>query len=231
MCGRYTLTSSDERRLGSRFQISLDETTKDALGRYNVAPTQEVLVVGSTDSEGARSAALARWGLIPGWAKDLKAGYRMINARAEGLLESRAYSPLVGKQSNRCLILADGFYEWMKAENPKSPKQPIRFTVDDGGPFAFAGLVVSRDWEGADLRSCTIITTEANSEVARVHDRMPVVLSDPETEAAWIGGELDSREAVSLCRPLEASRITATPASTAVNKVGGAPEGPELLKA
>lgn len=234
MCGRYTLTSSDERRLGSRFQVSLDETGDQGLGRYNVAPTQEVLTVqrsAGDDPETAREAVLARWGLVPFWAKDLKVGYRMINARAEGLLKSRAYAPLVKKAENRCLILADGFYEWMKAENPKSPKQPVRFTVDGGEPFAFAGLTTSREWEGEDLTSCTIITTGANEEVARVHDRMPVILPDAEAEAAWMSGELDAGEAVSLCRPLDASRMSAKPASQSINKVGGAKEGPEMLEA
>jgi putative SOS response-associated peptidase YedK len=229
MCGRYTLTSSDERRLGSRFQVSLDESTEKALGRYNVAPTQEVLAVRSDGGE--QQAVLARWGLVPHWAKDLKTGYRMINARAEGLLDSRAYSPLVKKQANRCLILADGFYEWLKPENPKGLKQPVRFTVDGGEPFAFAGLSTSREWEGEDLTTCTIITTEANAEVARVHNRMPVILPDEESEAAWMSGELGPAEAVSLCRPLDPSRITATPANPALNKVGGTKEGPELLKA
>ncbi len=236
MCGRYTLTSSDERRLGSRFQISLDETGESGLGRFNVAPTQEVLTVqgdrgADSPSADGRRAVLARWGLVPFWAKDLKVGYRMINARAEGLLKSRAYAPLVKKRENRCLILADGFYEWMKAENPKSPKQPVRFTVDGGDPFAFAGLATTREWEGEDLTSCTIITTDANEEVARVHDRMPVILPDAEAEAAWMSGELDPEEAVSLCRPLDAARITAKPASTSINKVGGSKEGPEMLEA
>jgi len=232
MCGRYTLTSSDERRLGSRFRISLDETGDEGLGRYNVAPTQEVLMVKVDPEAGSgREAVLARWGLVPFWAKDLKTGYRMINARAEGLLESRAYAPLVRKQANRCLILADGFYEWMKAENPRSPKQPVRFTVDDGEPFAFAGLVTSREWEGEKLTTCTIITTEANDEVARVHNRMPVILPDPEVEAAWLSGELDPGEAVSLCRPLDPARITAKLANPALNKVGGTKEGPEFLEA
>ena len=235
MCGRYTLTSSDERRLGSRFQISLDETGDSGLGRYNVAPTQEVLTVqGASEADSGsseeRKAVLARWGLVPFWAKDLKVGYRMINARAEGLMKSRAYAPLVKKQPNRCLILADGFYEWMKAENPKSPKQPVRFTVDGGEPFAFAGLTTSREWEGAELTSCTIITTDANEEVARVHNRMPVILPDAEAEAAWMSGDLDPEEAVSLCKPLDPARITAKPANQSINKVGGTKEGPEMLE-
>ena len=108
-----------------------------------------------------------RWGLVPRWAKDLKVGYRMINAKAENLTSSRAYSPLVGKFRHRCLIVADGFYEWMKAEDPKQPRQPWRFTVDGGEPFAFAGLCTRKEWEDAEdrgfddgwLYSCTIVTT------------------------------------------------------------------------
>lgn len=231
MCGRYTLTSSDQRRLGTRFRISRGELGDAGLGRYNVAPTQEVLTVQGDAETGGRGAILARWGLVPFWAKDLKAGYRMINARAEGLTRSRAYGPLVKKRRNRCLILADGFYEWMKAEKPKEPRQPVRFTVDDGEPFAFAGLTVTREWEGAPLTSCTIITTEPNETVAAVHDRMPVILPGPDAESAWLEGDLSPDEAVSLCVPLAAGRMKATPANPALNKVGGTTEGPDLLVA
>ena len=204
---------------------------QEGLGRYNVAPTQEVLTV-KGDPEGAgREAVIARWGLVPVWAKDLNAGYKMINARSEGLLKSRAYGPLVKKKRHRCLILADGFYEWMKAENPKEPRQPVRFTVDGGEPFAFAGLTTTREWEGEDLTSCTIVTTSANDVVGRVHDRMPVILPDPETEQAWLAGELSPEEAVSLCRPLDPDRMEAKPANPAINKVGGMKEGPEMLEA
>lgn len=230
MCGRYTLTTSDQRRLGSRFKVSLEDETP-GLGRFNVAPTQEVLTVNSEPESGEREAVAARWGLVPFWAKDLKAGYRMINARSDRLLESRAYGPLVKKAGNRCLILADGFYEWMKAENPKQPRQPVRFTVDGGDPFAFAGLTVTREWEGAPLTSCTIITTDANDVVSRVHDRMPVILPGQEAEQAWLAGELSPEEAVSLCVPLDADRMTARPANPVLNKVGGAKEGPGFLVA
>ena len=115
-----------------------------------------------------------RWGLVPRWAKDLKVGYKMINAKTENLTKSRAYSPLVGKFRHRCLIVADGFYEWMKAEDPKQPRQPWRFTVDGGEPFAFAGLCTRKEWDddedrGYDdgwLYSCTIVTTTPNEVVA-----------------------------------------------------------------
>lgn len=231
MCGRYTLTSSDQRRLGSRFQVPLDDLEGGGLERFNVAPTQEVLTVHDRPGGAGREAILARWGLVPVWAKDLKAGYKMINARAEGLLKSRAYAPLVKKKQNRCLIIADGFYEWMKAEKPKEPRQPVRFTVDGGEPFAFAGLTATRQWEGEPLTSCTIVTTSANPVVEPVHDRMPVILSDPEAEAAWLEGDLSPEEAVSLCVPLDPARVDASPANPALNKVGGTKETPELLVA
>ena len=127
-----------------------------------------------------------RWGLVPLWAKDLKVGYRMINAKAENLTKSRAYGPLVGKFRHRCLIVADGFYEWMKAEDPKQPRQPWRFTVDGGEPFAFAGICTRKEWDGRRgprLRrrlalQRTIVTTTPNEVVAPVHDRMPAILPD-----------------------------------------------------
>ncbi|HEU4599215.1 MAG TPA: SOS response-associated peptidase family protein, partial [Solirubrobacterales bacterium] len=152
MCGRFTVTTKDTKKVADRFQVELEkalerrsagsparESAKDGaeakappgFGRFNVAPTQEVLVVRSSpDPEeaaaGEREARLMRWGLVPVWAKDLKVGYRMINAKRENLLKSRAYGPLVDKFRHRCLIVADGFYEWMKAEDPKQPRQPWR---------------------------------------------------------------------------------------------------------
>ena len=134
-----------------------------------------------------------RWGLVPRWAKDLKVGYRMINAKTETLTRSRAYAPLVGKFRHRCLIVADGFYEWMKAEDPKQPRQPWRFTVDGGEPFAFAGICTRKEWEDPEdrgfddgwLYSCTIVTTTPN-EVVAVHDRMPAILPSAEAEEAWL---------------------------------------------
>lgn len=229
MCGRYTLTSSDQRRLGSRFQASLEGLDGAGLGRFNVAPSQEVLSVVAHPPDSGRDAVLARWGLVPVWAKDLNAGYRMINARAEGLLKSRAYGPLVKKSEHRCLILADGFYEWMKAEKPKEPRQPVRFTVDGGEPFAFAGLTTTREWEGAPLTSCTIITTAANEVVSPVHDRMPVILPGPEAETAWLTEGITPEEAVALCAPLNPSRMAAAPANPSLNKVGGTAESAALL--
>ncbi len=264
MCGRFTVTTKDTKKIADRFQVELERALErgaagappppsrerakavaGALGRFNVAPTQEILTVRSSPdpdeaARGEREARLMRWGLVPRWAKDLKVGYRMINAKAENLATSRAYGPLVGKFRHRCLILADGFYEWMRAEDPKQPRQPWRFTVDHGEPFAFAGICTRKEWgdpeeRGADdgwLYSTTIITTTPNELVAKVHDRMPVILPGPEAEAAWLRPDLETGEAVAMCGPLEARRMSSAPANPKLNKVGkGIAEGPELLLA
>ena len=167
-----------------------------------------------------------RWGLVPRWAKDLKVGYRMINAKTENLTKSKAYGPLVGKFRHRCLIVADGFYEWMKAEDPKQPRQPWRFTVDGGEPFAFAGICTRKEWEDDWLYSCTIITTTPNEVVKPVHDRMPVILPSAEAEQAWLGTDLSAEDAVSMCVPLDPGRMQSAPANPKLNKVGKGIEGP-----
>jgi putative SOS response-associated peptidase YedK len=263
MCGRFTVTKKDTKKIADRFQVELERSlergrggkappptaerakrAESALGRFNGAPTQEVLTVRSSPdpeeaAHGEREARLMRWGLVPRWAKDLKVGYRMINAKVENLTSSRAYGPLVGKFRHRCLIVADGFYEWMKAEDPKQPRQPWRFTVDGGQPFAFAGICTRKEWEGEEdrgfddgwLYSCTIVTTTPNELVAKVHDRMPVILSGPEAEAAWLRPDLEADDAIAMCGPLPASRMESAPANPKLNKVGKGVEGPELLVA
>jgi putative SOS response-associated peptidase YedK len=260
MCGRFAVTAKDAKKVADRFQVELErslernsagdvpppsreraERAASGLSRFNVAPTQEVLTVrASPDPEeaaqGEREARLMRWGLVPRWAKDLKVGYRMINAKAENLTSSRAYSPLIGKFRHRCLIVADGFYEWMKAEDPKQPRQPWRFTVDGGEPFAFAGICTRKEWEQEDrgfedgwLYSCTIVTTTPNEVVAKVHDRMPVILPNAEAEAAWLRPDLEVEDAVAMCKSLPAERMSSAPANPKLNKVGKGIEGPELL--
>jgi putative SOS response-associated peptidase YedK len=263
MCGRFTVTAKDTKKVADRFQVELEralertaageapppsreraEKAAKGLGRFNVAPTQEVLTVRSSPvpeeaARGEREARLMRWGLVPRWAKDLKVGYRMINAKAENLTSSRAYGPLVGKFRHRCLIVADGFYEWMKAEDPKQPRQPWRFTVDGGEPFAFAGICTRKEWEDGEERgvedgwlySCTIVTTTPNEVVAKVHDRMPVILPSPEAEAAWLRPDLEVEDAIGMCAPLAADRVAGAPANPKLNKVGKGIEGPELLVA
>jgi putative SOS response-associated peptidase YedK len=267
MCGRFTNTTKDTKKVADRFQVELEkalerkvggapkESAKDGseakeksppgFGRFNVAPTQEVLVVRASPEpeeaeRGEREARLMRWGLVPVWAKDLKVGYRMINAKKENLLKSRAYGPLLDKYRHRCLIVADGFYEWMKAEDPKQPRQPWHFQVDGGEPFAFAGLCTRKEWSDPDERgyddgylyTCTLVTTTPNEVVAPVHDRMPSILPSPEAEAAWLRPDLSAEDAVAMCGPLDARRMSSAPANPALNKVGkGTSEGPELLVA
>lgn len=271
MCGRFTVTTKDTKKVADRFEVELEkalerkagaaakESAKDGaeakgdteksppgLGRFNVAPTQEVLVVRASPEpeeakQGEREARLMRWGLIPVWSKDLKVGYRMINAKKENLLKSKAYGPLVGKFRHRCLIVADGFYEWMKAEDPKQPRQPWHFQVDGGEPFAFAGLCTRKEWsdpedrgydEDGHLYTCTLVTTTPNKVVAPVHDRMPAILPSPEAEAAWLDPDLSAEDAVAMCGPLDSSRMSSAPANPKLNKVGkGMAEGPELLVA
>ena len=182
--------------------------------RFNVAPTDSVLAL--TERSAGRELMLARWGLVPHWAKDVKAGARMINARAETLAESSAYRPLLAK--NRCLILADGFYEWRL--DPDGKKRPVRYALDDGSPFGFAGLWTSwRDpGSGESLRTCTIITTDANPLVAPVHDRMPVILPR-DVEDEWLDRDVPLELALSLLQPYPAERMTAADASMLVNSV------------
>lgn len=228
MCGRYTLTQTDPAVVATRFGIAEDTVFAEGLGRYNAAPGQEVLTVRS-GGDATASGSAARWGLVPSWAKDLKTGYRMINARAEGLTTSRAYAPLFKSATGRCLIPADGFYEWLDPEVPRGPKRPVRFTVDGGELFALAGLITEREWEGGRLRSCTIITTAADQAVAPVHDRMPAILDGPAAEMAWLDPGSGVEDLIDLLVPFEADRISSRLANPELNRVGAVPEGPALL--
>jgi putative SOS response-associated peptidase YedK len=227
MCGRYTLTANDHRRLGERFGAAV--VPGAALERFNVAPTEEALaiVVGKT---GVREAHQMRWSLVPGYAKDLK-GPPMFNARAETITIKAPFSKLVASQRSRCLIVADGFYEWLRPEDRKAPRVPFRFTVDGGEPFAFAGLWTWSKPAGEWLASATILTCRPNAAVARLHDRMPVILPGPEAEAAWLSDGLSADEAQALCVPLDAGRMQAAPANPRMNKSGLEDEGPDLLSA
>jgi putative SOS response-associated peptidase YedK len=210
MCGRYTV-AVDPQLLAERFDIALPG---EFVPRFNVAPTDPVLAL--TERSAGRELMLARWGLVPHWAKDAKGGAKMINARAESLAEKPAYRPLLAK--GRCLILADGFYEWRL--DPDGKKRPVRYTLGDGSPFGFAGLWTSRrDPEsGESLRSCTIITTTANEIVAPAHDRMPVILPRG-VEDAWLDREVPVEAALELLQPYPAEQMHAADASPLVNSV------------
>ena len=221
MCGRYTLTTPDPRDIRARFPIGEDIEVRQ---RYNVAPGDDVLAV-TTDKEGAPRGQLLRWGLVPSWSKSAETGLKMINARVETAAESRAFGRAF--QRYRCLIVADGFYEWQPSGSRTTPKQPFHIGRDDGGLFAFAGLWSI--WYGPDerkLRSCAILTTAANSAIASLHDRMPVILS-PDHEQAWLDTSTSRDDLHDLLGGLSASEVAMRPVGLAVNDARY--DGPECL--
>lgn len=210
MCGRFTLYHTPD-EVAARFEAS-DVLETEA--RYNIAPTQNVAVV---TQNGARQLENYHWGLIPSWAKDPAIGSRMINARAETLAEKPSFRTALTRR--RCLIPADGFYEWQAApEGTKGGKTPTYLHRKDSALFAFAGLW--DEWhapDGSPLRSCTIITTTPNSVAAPIHDRMPVILR-PEDEAFWLDtGVSDTRDLHSLLAPYPPEYMESYPVSRRVN--------------
>ena len=199
--------------------------------RYNIAPTEEVVAIVSGE-DGEPQARAMRWGLIPPWAKDAKIASKMINARSETAGERPAFRQLLERADRRALLVADGFYEWLRSEDAKQPRIPFRFTLADAPLFAFAGLWTPATLDGVAIESVTILTTTANALVGRIHDRMPVILAGPEAERAWLSPELDALAAKALCVPLAAQEMRVAAANPLVNKVGGeVPEGPVLLEA
>lgn len=218
MCGRYTLAATNPSLLWERFQVASDIEIRR---RFNVAPTDDVAAV-TTDRDGAPRAAVLRWGLVPFWAKDPKIGARMINARAETVAEKPAFRD--GFARRRCLILADGFYEWRPPDpgEATSRKQPFHISRTDGAPFAFAGVWATWRPKGADpdlepLRSCSIITTTANELVADIHDRMPVILPSPQAERAWLDHATPSPALHELLAPLSPDLTASRMVGFAVN--------------
>lgn len=209
MCGRFTIFA-DPGRLAERFQAALPP---DGLSpRYNAAPTQQLPVI---LNDGPPAIQLLQWGLIPFWAKDPTIGSRMINARAETLVEKPAFRAAFKKR--RCLVLADGFYEWQKTPGGK---QPMRITLASGEPFAMAGLWETWDApDGSPLRTFTIITGEPNELVAPIHNRMPAILL-PEHEAIWLDNAAEPAIWLDMLRPHPAERMAACPVSRRVNFVG-----------
>jgi putative SOS response-associated peptidase YedK len=189
--------------------------------RYNIAPTQEVVVVRADPAGGARTAALIRWGLLPSWSKGVAgSGPPMINARSETLAEKPAFRAAF--RSRRCLIPADGFYEWQKsASGAKGKKQPYYIHRPDGKLFAFAGLWETWKDPNASLaiESCTIVTTESNSRLRDLHDRMPVVLA-PADYALWLDSRVTEPGRLQhLLAPAGDDELVAEPVTTHVNRV------------
>jgi putative SOS response-associated peptidase YedK len=210
MCGRYTLTSPGE-VIAEIFELV---DVPEVLPRYNLAPTQEAAVVRMPAPEAPRSLALLRWGLIPAWAKDPTVGNRMINARAESAAEKPAYRDSF--RHRRCLVPADGFYEWKRQGKFK---QPHLIRRRDRLPFAFAGLWSS--WRGADrpagIETFTILTTDPNTLMTGIHDRMPVILARRDF-AAWLDpANRDTASLQTLLVPAPAEDWEAVPVGTRVN--------------
>jgi putative SOS response-associated peptidase YedK len=209
MCGRFTLTI-DPDHLQEAFPWA--DIPDDIAPRYNIAPSQPVAVIPNT---GDNKLSMYKWGLIPSWAKDLAIGDRMINARAETLAEKPSFRNAYRRR--RCLILADGFYEWKQIPGAKS-KQPVYIRLETGRPFAFAGLwEIWNSPDGSEIRSCTIITTQPNSLMEPIHNRMPVILP-PDGYRQWLATE-DRQPAQlnDLLIPYPPDEMIAFPVSRMVN--------------
>lgn len=211
MCGRYTLAQPLEAIRERVGDIAADVPLTP---RYNIAPSQPVVSLLSSDP---RRLVLTRWGLVPSWAKDPAIGNRLINARAETVDQKPAFR--ASFKSKRCLIFADGFYEWKTAPDGRT-KTPMYVTLASGGVFAFAGLW-SR-WEppdGAAWITSVILTTRPNALLADIHDRMPVILP-PEGYAPWLDpAAFDRNRLKQLLRPFPAEELRLRPVSRAVNNV------------
>ncbi len=223
MCGRFTLHAPAE-ALATLFDLP---EAPPLAPRYNIAPTQPVGIVRPALDRTAREWALVMWGLVPSWSKDPAIGARMINARSETAAEKPSFRAAFKRR--RCLIPADGFYEWQKLAKGK---QPYYIGLQGGAPFAFAGL-----WEtwhspdGGELQSCTLLTTEPNELLEPIHNRMPVILA-PQDYDEWLDHTSeDGRYLASirhLLRPFPADEMQAYPVSTYVNNARN--EGPECVK-
>jgi putative SOS response-associated peptidase YedK len=209
MCGRFTLLAPGE-SIADLFQLP---ETPHLAPRYNIAPTQPVAAVRVNRDTRRRELTHFHWGLIPRWAKDPKIGSRMINARSETAAEKPSFR--VAFKYRRCLVPADGFYEWQKMNGRK---QPVRIQMGDGRPFAIAGL-----WEhwsspdGSELESCTLLTTEPNDLLKPVHNRMPVILAPADFDRWLDPGAQHPGEVQDLLRPYPSGEMRFYPVSTHVN--------------
>lgn len=209
MCGRFTLITPAE-TIAEQFQLP---EVSSLSPRYNIAPTQPVAAVRRSPGNGGRELTMLHWGLIPFWAKDPKIGARMINARSETAAEKPAFRAAFRRR--RCLVPADGFYEWQRLERGK---QPFYIRRRDERPFAIAGLW--EHWEGPDgtVESCTLLTTGPNDLVRPLHNRMPVILH-PQDYDLWLAPGVQEPELLQpLLRPYPAEEMLAYPISTWINK-------------
>jgi putative SOS response-associated peptidase YedK len=218
MCGRYRL-SRRKQLVEEYFDTASDEP--EWTPRYNIAPSQPVPVIRQNPKEPRRELSLMRWGLIPSWAKDASVAGQMINARSETAATKPLFrDPLTNR---RCLIPADGFYEWLRTGKVK---QPYCFEVNDGELFAFAGIWDHwRDTNNNIVETFSILTTSPNAVTSAVHDRMPVIL-DPDSYDIWLDpGMRDLTTASELLKPYDAHLMRCYPISTRINRVANDDEG------
>ncbi|OGN89627.1 MAG: hypothetical protein A2Y88_05920 [Chloroflexi bacterium RBG_13_48_10] len=220
MCGRFTLTI-DPYHLQEAFPWAV--IPDDLPPRYNIAPSQPVAVIPNI---GDNAVSMYKWGLIPSWSKDRAIGDRMINARSESLAEKPSFRNAYRRR--RCLVLADGFYEWKQDPGMKS-KQPVYIRLKDAHPFAFAGLwEIWNSPDGSEVRSCTIITTQPNTLLEPIHNRMPVIIP-PDTYNIWLAPDDRQPEQLNdLLVPYPASEMIAFPVSRMVNSPQM--ESPDLIR-
>ena len=218
MCGRYNLINPDPVKLGRRFALG-ESARIEERPRYNIAPTDPVLAIRQARE---RQVGRLRWGLIPGvWATN--GGRPLINARAETLDAQPAFA--ASFRERRCLIPADGFYEWLADERGK---RPVWVSRPDGEPFAFAGVWASLQCDRAEpLLSCAIVTCAPNELIRPIHDRMPAILTEP-AEGAWLDPDADPDELLGLLTPAGAGELELREVSDAVNDVRR--DGPELIE-
>jgi len=222
MCGRYFL-QRDPAGLATYYDTDRTAALPNLAPSWNVAPTQDAAVVRRNPETGLRQIDVLRWGLVPRWAKDEKGGARLINARSEGVAEKPSFRDAFARR--RCLVPADGFYEWLSpteaAAKAKSPKQPFAVALASGEPMTLAGLW--EGWKAPDgswLRTYSIITTEANPKQAPLHHRMPVILPRG-SWPAWLGEEEAGPDALlDLLRPCPPEWLACWPVSVRANKVG-----------
>lgn len=228
MCGRFLLTTPPK-QLAGLFQFTAPDEGETLSPRFNIAPTQSIATVRNEKGDG-RELAVVRWGLVPAWAKDRSSGQGLMNACSETVAVKPSFRDAF--RQRRCLVLADGFYEWKRGG---AKKQPFAIRLKDGSPFAFAGLW--ERWEAEDGRpveTCAILTTEANELVKPIHARMPVILR-PEDYAVWLDPHV-GRDPLArvpcllqpLMIPFEAERLAVFPVSAWVNNARH--EGPRCLE-
>ncbi len=214
MCGRFALISDTETLIDT-FGVAPETLTAmpPSLPRYNVAPTQPITAIRLNPTSKKRELTFFQWGLIPSWANDIKMGSRMINARGETVAEKPSFRTAFKRR--RCIIPADGFYEWQKLG---SHKQPMYIHPTNNTLFALAGLwEMWRSPDGDSIQSCTIITTTPNELMAPIHDRMPVIL-EPEDFDMWLDPGDRPEQGLHLIRPFPSEKMAAYPVSAFVNK-------------